>query len=185
VTSPITAGGLTIDIAGAVLIASALAFKRPKARLLEAGTTYGWNVHLEAGLARQTADAQVAGLLLVAGFLGQLLGAAGIHGSWWPTFLFAVAFIGSAFVFLDTVLRKKAVADAFWAHAEDDEPGQKMRFEKDAADYVRFYGNVARVPLLPGDTPRSYGDRFVGKKWLKFVDSLQEPFRSRMDEPYA
>lgn len=81
-TSPIAAGGLILDVAGAFALASAFMFKKPRDVLYEAQPHYGPNPALVLSQAAQTADAWVGAALLSAGFLGQLIDAAGWQPGW-------------------------------------------------------------------------------------------------------
>lgn len=82
VTSPIAAGGLILDAAGALALASAFAFKRPRDVLFEARPYYGPNPSLVLSQSAQTADAWVGGALLFAGFLGQFVDSVGWEPGW-------------------------------------------------------------------------------------------------------
>ncbi len=81
--SAVAAGGLTLDIAGALLLALGLMFKKSAQAVEEASPKWSFNVDLEVALATQTADAQVGALLLVAGFGGQLAASFGARESTW------------------------------------------------------------------------------------------------------
>src|SRR6266571_3519929 len=94
--SAVAAGGLALDIAGALLIALGLMFKKPKKAIEEATPKWGFNTDLETSLACQTADAQAGAFLLVLGFAVQFAAALGWHETSWPD---AVAAVASAIVF--------------------------------------------------------------------------------------
>lgn len=81
-TSPIAAGGLILDVAGAFALASAFAFKKPRDVYYEARPYYGPNPSLVLSQAAQTADAWVGGILLGCGFLGQLVDSVGWEPGW-------------------------------------------------------------------------------------------------------
>ena len=84
--SAVTAGGLVLDIAGAIILVRGLVLKRPEEALEESTPRYDFNAALDAGLAAQTADAQVGAALLVFGFGVQMATALGWHeSSWWAT----------------------------------------------------------------------------------------------------
>jgi len=78
-SSPLAAGGLILDIAGALALASAFAFKRPGDIAAEAGTYWDFNAPLLLSIAKQTADAWVGAALLMLGFAGQFDSALGSH----------------------------------------------------------------------------------------------------------
>jgi len=72
VTAPINAAGLVLGIGGALALASAFMFKRPREVADESASAWGWNPYLLESVAKQTADAWVGGTLLTLGFALQL-----------------------------------------------------------------------------------------------------------------
>jgi hypothetical protein len=89
--SAVAAGGLIVDIAGALLLALGLMFKKPRKTIEEASAKWDFNPDLETSLASQTADAQAGGSLLVLGFLVQLAAALGWRETTWRDVAAAVA----------------------------------------------------------------------------------------------
>ena len=81
--SAVAAGGLTVDIAGAMLLALGLMFKKPRQAIEEASPKWSFNSDLEVSLASQTADAQAGGSLLILGFAIQLAAVLGWRESTW------------------------------------------------------------------------------------------------------
>jgi hypothetical protein len=75
--SPLSAGGLVLEIAGAIELASAYAFKRPRDIRFESRSYWNYNMPLLVSLAKQTADAWIGGILLVLGFAAQFESALG------------------------------------------------------------------------------------------------------------
>ena len=71
--SAFAAGGLVLDIGGALLLALALVFKTPDRAAGESEPRMDFNVDLDVGLAEQTADAQAGASLLTLGFALQLV----------------------------------------------------------------------------------------------------------------
>jgi hypothetical protein len=87
VADDIVIAGLACDVAGAVLLARALAFETPGeyAEGWRHGSTWGavggLNAHADFARARDAVEARVGTILLVTGFLGQLIGAVVSHES--------------------------------------------------------------------------------------------------------
>jgi hypothetical protein len=88
--SALAAAGLVLDIAGALMLAFGLMFKKPDVRVEETSTKLGWNTDLEIGLAEQTADAQIGAALLIVGFAFQLTAALGSHVQGWTATAVAI-----------------------------------------------------------------------------------------------
>jgi hypothetical protein len=80
-TSPIAAGGLVLEVAGALALASAFMLKLPRAWRQEATPYAGINARLFLSGAKQTADAWIGGALLAFGFSGQFAASAGADPS--------------------------------------------------------------------------------------------------------
>jgi len=116
--SAVTAGGLVLDIAGALILASGLVLKTVEEALDEASPRYDFNASLDASLASQTADAQVGAAVLVAGFLVQGAAALGWHeASWWATIAAVVAAgaaAAGAWMFLTRRWRPMRIRDALF-----------------------------------------------------------------------
>jgi hypothetical protein len=119
-TSPIPAGGLILDIGGALFLASSFILKKPTDIAYEAMSVVGWNSRLLISAAKQKAEAQIGAVLLVAGFLAQLTSYVDWHPSWarlcW-TLPAAVGADGLALLFA-LYWRKSTVLDAAMAFLE-------------------------------------------------------------------
>jgi hypothetical protein len=141
-TSPIPAGGLVLDIGGALFLASSFILKKPTDLAYETMSVVGWNSRLLISAAKQKAEAEVGAVLLVAGFLAQLTSYVAWHPAWarlvW-TLPAAVGADGLALLFA-RYWRKSKVLDAamasleaFWeiehrgALATADEPDPQRR----------------------------------------------------------
>jgi hypothetical protein len=81
--SAATAGGLLLDISGAIILALGLVMKTPELALEESTPRWDFNAVLDGSLAAQTADAQVGAGLLVLGFGVQMAAALGWRESSW------------------------------------------------------------------------------------------------------
>jgi hypothetical protein len=117
--SAVAAGGLALDIAGALTLALGLVLKTPQGVLEESTPRYGFNAALDASLAAQTADAQVGAGLLVSGFAVQLASTLGWHeASWWATSyaLAAGAVLAAlAWLFLKRIWRPRKIIEVLFA----------------------------------------------------------------------
>ena len=172
-TSPIAAGGLILDIAGALTLAAAFMFKRSKARRTETSTYYNFNASLDLSLARQTADAWVGGLLLSTGFGAQLAAALG----WRPSIgltavvLIALALAATFVLALVLILRplyvRRAIADRL-----RDEPKPEENWRPMIAAYARTLGKDRRST----ETPEQAAVRLVGEgRWRALIRERGRP----------
>src|SRR5712691_8121189 len=111
-TAPIAAGGLGLDIGGALLLASSFILKKPGQIYLETESFYGGNPQALISAAKQKAEAEVAGVLLTLGFLGQLTWPLGWLPHWahlYWTLPAAVAADVAAWLFVRHVWRRMRV----------------------------------------------------------------------------
>jgi hypothetical protein len=187
VSSPLAAGGLLLDVAGALMLASAFIFKRPSSVRSETAGYWGANPYLFVSLAKQTADAWIGGALLASGFLAQLLSAANVRASWLGVDG-ALAAAGAvdllALLALWRVLRPFNVRRALeleltqrWHEYERDQPS------REEASRVWWQGLVpwahaAGVERQTGEPLHALGCRLLGKRrWrrLKTNSGLPQP----------
>ena len=175
--SAVAAGGLTLDIAGALLLASGLMFKPPRKAIEEASPMWDFNAALEANVASQTADAQVGAVLLVAGFVAQLVSALGVHAATWSDVAVAA---GSAAVvdlvavaFLLLLWRRwhirRLLAARLAALADTGVWGPALA----------AYGHLLGQPAPPGIgvdlTAAEYGEQLLGARWRQLVEGRVLP----------
>jgi hypothetical protein len=125
--APISAAGLVLDVGGAVALASAFAFKRPRQIREEAGSYFGFNGFLLLSLAKQTADAWIGGSLLVLGFAGQFLGTIDWSPAWasyWVTLTVAINVLACSLVLLAVARAwnvRRSIDDYLRSVAEQEE----------------------------------------------------------------
>jgi len=175
--SALAAGGLTLDIAGALLLALGLMFKKPRQAIEEASPKWDFNTDLETSLASQTADAQAGGSLLILGFVVQLAAALGWREATW---LDVAAAVASAAVLDAAVV---VLLFRWWR------PWQlrRMLFARlETLDYgpwwpaLAAYGVHLQKPA-PGNiavevTFAEYGEQLLGRRlWRKLVADRQLP----------
>jgi hypothetical protein len=155
--SAVTAGGLVLDIAGALILAFGLVLKTPEAALKESTPTWNFNASLDASIAAQTADAQVEATLLVTGFAVQLASALGWHESSWFATCVAVVIASivavAAWVFLIRVWRPHRLIEAlFPEHPSASSGASRRRALKLANEIERSSDRErSRDPLLRGE----------------------------------
>ncbi len=80
--------GLLYDIAGVVVLGWAIAFAPDAVLKSQVGTAIGFNPAMVEALSQQRVDAKFGLVLLITGFLLQLLAAAGLESrAWWDWIL--------------------------------------------------------------------------------------------------
>lgn len=170
-TSPIAAGGLALDLAGGLALASAFMFKRPSASWTETRSYLGWNAPLLVSTAKQTADAWVGALLLTLGFSGQLTASVGWDPSWahlsWtlPAALWFDAISGLAlFLLLRPFNVRRTVAYALEHLWPEYEREYQTRDEAIKAWWQALEGmaGVAGVVRYDDESLLAFGRRFLG-----------------------
>lgn len=169
------AAGLVLDIAGALLLAMGLMFKKPQHAIGETTPRWDFNLDLDASLARQTADAQVGGLLLTLGFAIQMVAALGWHrtSSWSAvTYATVLAFaldlvcVVSLFrVWRPRHLRRMAVTRL----ATSDEGS----WWPILAYYGPLLGEPPNRHLADQETLADYGKRVLEWRWDRLVEGRQ------------
>lgn len=174
--SAVAAGGLTLDIAGALLLASGLMFKPPEKAIDEASPKWNFNVALEANAASSTADAQVGAVLLAAGFAGQLASTLGARGAGWYAVGLAIglalAIDFDALLFLVCVWRPWHIRRLLAARLASLEMGSWW-------PALAAYGSVLGHPPPPGIgvdvTFAQYGEQLLRRRWHRLVDGFVLP----------
>lgn len=119
--SAVAAGGLTLDIAGALLLAYALITRSPTRAVAEGVSAISFNLELDMGKARETIDARVGALLLVAGFGGQLAADVGFRASTGleaADAIVAALIVDIAAVLLAITLRRRQIRMMLFARLE-------------------------------------------------------------------
>ncbi len=189
-TSPITAGGLLLDIAGAYVLAMAFMFKNPKEARREAATgIVGGNTFLYISLAKQTADAWVGATLLTGGFLAQLLDNAigGERPSWLClgiTLSIAGALIVVAVLLLHFVVRPIFVGRAVesrlgftWreVHRPDNFPNNPAEAVRQWWIAVEVWGWHIGQERRERESLQYYGRRVLGQRRWNRVGSDKPP----------
>jgi hypothetical protein len=175
-TSPIAAGGLVLDVAGALMLASAFMFKRPRAWRQESTTYVGGNAPLFLSAARQNADAWVGGLLLAAGFGAQFIASVGADPSWaglWLTLPVAVALDAIAFAALWWWLRPLNIRRAIAHDLEQRWDDYERDYQEDEAvkqwwAAVEAWGFLLYNERRPDEGLPEFGRRLVGaRRWRR------------------
>ena len=169
--SAIAAGGLVLDIAGALLLAVGLMFKTPKRAINEATPRYDFNVELDANVAMQTADAQVGALLLVSGFAAQFASSLGVHATtWWDIGLAigaAAAVDAVATLFLFWKWRRFHIRRMLGARLES---GAELWIT--VAAYGPVLGTPAPADIGVESRIDSYAERVLGRRrWRRYTQT--------------
>jgi hypothetical protein len=180
-SSPLSAAGLVLDIAGAVVLASAFAFKTPRHIEAEAGTYFGFNAPLLLSLAKQTADAWTGAGLLVLGFAAQFESALGSRAlSLRITLPVAIALALGAFAGLHLWLRPwnvRRVIGRFLASQH-----QSGRLDGWQAAIIWFSRACGRE-IQAGERPADLGRWLLGeRRWSNLTAGVDLPADLR--EPY-
>lgn len=162
--SAVTAGGLVLDIAGAVILAFGLVLKTPEAALEESTPRAGFNAALDASIASQTADAQVGATLLVAGFGVQLVAALGLDESSWQATGLAVGIASlvavAAWVFLIRFWRPRRLTQALYVRLRSLDVGSWW------PALAAFGGLLNRPTHGEDELIADYAIRLIGnKRW--------------------
>jgi hypothetical protein len=182
-TSPLTAGGLILDVAGAIGLASAFMFKKPRDVRAEGSSYWDFNAPLVVSLAKQTADAWVGGALLVLGFLGQFAQSVGWRPSGlrlFHTIPAAVAVAVGAFLLLWFVLRpwnvRRAIASMLTGQRE---AGRLTSWQGAIIVFARMLGRE----IQPGERPADLVIWMIGeKRWRRVTTGVNIPEDVR--DPY-
>jgi hypothetical protein len=175
-TSPISAVGLILDVGGAIALASAFAFKRPRDVYFEASPYYGPNPALVVSMAKQTADAWVGGILLVLGFIGQFDGALGWDPDWaCLTVMIPVAcgIVLAAFALLLLVLRPRSVGRTIQGVLAAQR--HQGRIDEWRAAIIWLARSQGRE-IKPGELPSDLAVWLMGKKrWQRLTKDVDAP----------
>ena len=182
--SPIAAGGLVLDIAGALILASAFMLKRPTAWRQESTTYVGGNAPLFLSAAKQTADAWVGGALLAAGFAAQLVPTVGADPPWlclWLTLPVAISVSAIAAAVLWRVLRplniQRAIAhdlEQRWVDYQRDYPDREEA-ERQWWAAIESWGYFIYKERRPGEELQAFGRRLVGERRWRQIDRPPPP----------
>ena len=169
--SAVTAGGLVLDITGAILLVRGLVLKTPEVALEESSPKWNFNAALDASLAAQTADAQVGAGMLALGFGAQMAAALGWHeSSWWTTGIALVAGMVAAVAaweFLDHFWRPRKIEQALFARLRTLEIGSWW-------PALAAFGELMNRPWR-GDNElvAAYGIRLIGEqRWASLTASV-------------
>jgi hypothetical protein len=180
-TSPIAAGGLVLDVGGALALASAFMLKRPREWHLESLMFPGGNTLLLLSAAKQTADAWVGAAFLAAGFSLQFSASVGWDPAWaslWRTLPVALALdvLGAVLMFryLRPLNARRAIAfdlEERWAeylisYPDEDEAAQEWR------PYLERWGSLVGKKRRPDEELQAYGRRLLGKRLWRRVGAL-------------
>ena len=161
-TNHIALAALGIEIAGALLLARALAFESLATYVAGAQTRYDFNAALDLARASDVADAQVGLALLLFGFAGQALAAGGLGASldWalvaYPTLL---ATIGVAQI-LPPQLRRVRERDILRARLLQH-PGEMTHYANVLAAYANDLEDTFRAKR-PNEGLRPWAERAFG-----------------------
>jgi hypothetical protein len=188
VTSEINAGGLVLGIGGALALASAFMFKRPREVASETSSAWGWNPSLLESVAKQTADAWVGGTLLSLGFALQLADAVGFDPEWATllvTLSAALATLVFAAVLLFDILRPWNVSRAWKMQlALELNAHRKPEYLHDWSKMIVYSVERAGRKVRPEDRPADLAIWALGQEqWddltvgLDLPDDLFEPYK--------
>jgi hypothetical protein len=176
--SPISAGGLVLDVAGALALASAFAFASAKDIRQESQTPFGGyaNSYLVVARARQTADAQVGGVLLVLGFVAQFADNVGASASWlclWVTLpaSIVIALVGAGL--LVWVVRpftvRRSIEHQLVVLRDDGHVDYWRQF-------ISNFGDVLGDELQANEAPADLALRLLGpKRWRRVSQGADLP----------
>jgi hypothetical protein len=180
-TSPIAAGGLVLDVGGALALASAFMLKKPRAWRQEATPYVGINAPLFLSGAKQTADPWVGAGLLAAGFGGQFAASVGADRSWarlWLTVTVALIIDALAAVGLWRWLRplncRRAIAfdlEQRWPDYERDYPDRNEAVQQ-WRHLLEGWGVLLDNERLSNEGIPEYGQRLLGKRLWERVGAL-------------
>jgi hypothetical protein len=170
----VAAGGLVLDIAGAVILALGLVLKTSTQTLDESTPRHDFNAVLDASLASQVADAQVGATLLVLGFGAQLAAALGwdTSSSRATALTMSIAAAGAvgAWSCLRSYWRPSRTRDLLVARLRASEMGLWWPL-------LAAYGSILKIaPLGDSETIAAYGERVLGhRRWRIATHGIQLP----------
>lgn len=187
-TSPLTAGGLLLDIAGAVALAMSFMTKKEKEALQEAGTYAGQNPFLFLSLAKQKADAWVGAALLIMGFLAQFVANVIDDEPDWLSLCRALA-AGAMLATLGGVLLRYGVRPYFVGRAVEAALVSSWRDYQREDYYAEKPGEAERhwwwgvegwgyrlgKPRRDGEDLQVYGRRMLGQRCWNRVGADKPP----------
>ena len=165
--SAVTAGGLVLDIAGAMIIALGLVLKTPEAALEESTPRWGFNAALDASLAAQTADAQIGAAMLVMGFAVQIAAALGWHEESWLATGIALGTAGvaaaSAWVFLNRFWRPRRIRQVLYVRLRSLDVGNWW-------PVLAAFGQLLKRPRNEDELIAEYAVVLIGeKRWASLT----------------
>src|SRR5712691_2880741 len=169
--SAVTAGGLVLDITGAIILALGLVLKTPEGALEESTPKWDFNAALDASLAAQTADAQVGAGMLVAGFGVQIAAALGWRESSWGATGVALgasaAVAVAAWVFLNRFWHPHKITGALFARMRSLGVGSWW-------PALAAFGDLLSRPWHgESELIADYAVRLIGeKRWTSLVASV-------------
>jgi hypothetical protein len=178
--SAVAAGGLVLDIAGGLLLASGLMFKKPQQVVRETVTWGGddVNVDLDASLAKQTADARIGATLLALGFSVQLAGALGWHRtSDWRAVIYATvsAFLLdlAAVVLLLRVWRPRHLRAMLVTRLAVTQ--NVLHWRSILTEYGPLLGERSTRLAADQETTAEYAERLLGWRWKRLTADVTLP----------
>jgi hypothetical protein len=191
VSSPFAAGGLVLDLTGAIILAIALALKRPAQRQAQTEQALKYNAAVDLDLARQRVAAIVGVLLLVLGFACQLVASLGVQ----PSAQAWIAPIAAAYLslvtlgFLGLVLWPWAEHRAISQRLALFEPDEWAGFSVEMPHHVPEYQGVLAAYAFAlgtrprrGETPYDLASRILGyTRWCRLIQNKQ--LSDRWHEP--
>jgi hypothetical protein len=176
-SSPISAAGLVIDVAGALTLAMSLMFKQPAAMLTESGTYVGANPYFFFSQVKQTADAQVGAALLAIGFVLQLEGALGWHPAWaqlyWTLPMAAIADVAAVALLLPRWRRwhlRRAITVMMRGRAVTLSGSNSVDPLDQWRQAIERWAEMMGVTRRNGEAWETFGERAYGAQWPELHD---------------
>ena len=188
----LSAGGIILDIAGAVFLALGFMVRQEERMEREASTHVGLNPFLLRSLVEQKADAQVGLLFLVSGFAVQLAAALGVDPAWASgALVLPVAIVLSSLGAVAVRYRRRALArppmvrlvarNLLELRGRGDPPATN----EDFVVAVERLGEYPAVPRRENESLSSFGRRVVGAKaWQELALLLPCALRADADGPH-
>jgi hypothetical protein len=182
-TAPLAAGGLVLDLGGALALVSSFMLKRPTDIEAEARMYWNFSPRLLISLPQQVADAWVGGALLSLGFGAQLAQSVGAEASWLclaVTLPIAGAAVLLSWVMLPTALRP------WWVHRAIEHHLEALRKAGRADEWRSQIVWLARMrgrEIQAGERPADIGVWLIGRRRWKRLASTG-PIPADMLTPY-
>jgi hypothetical protein len=165
VANSIAIAGLLLDVAGAVLLTSALAFERASDYITvsQGGTLGGSNPRFEIARAKESAQALVGVALLVAGFGGQLAAAAGAQADGGRTVPYLAVGVALLIAYCAVGLERRRRERGFIVAALGE---SALESASTWQVYARALRSLDSGPF-EGESIRSWAEARYGRGWCR------------------